>query len=105
MMRRSIAAVLCLMFCAVIFHTSALADAILSLGSRGDNVTKVQKRLIQYDYLDRSKKSDKLEFYNNNGAYVMSANGNMAFLTRLSYVNNVKEATAQIIENQKVVVN
>jgi len=54
MMRRSIAAVLCLMFCAVIFHTSALADAILSLGSRGDNVTKVQKRLIQYDYLDGS---------------------------------------------------
>ncbi|MBE5765954.1 MAG: spore cortex-lytic enzyme [Clostridiales bacterium] len=53
-MRRSIAAVLCLMFCAVIFHTSALADAILSLGSRGDNVTKVQKRLIQYDYLDGS---------------------------------------------------
>jgi len=54
MMRRSIAAVLCLMFCAVIVHTSALADAILSLGSRGDNVTKVQKRLIQYDYLDGS---------------------------------------------------
>ena len=54
MMRRSIAAVLCLMFCAVIFHTSALADAILSLGSRGDNVTKVQRRLIQYDYLGGS---------------------------------------------------
>ena len=54
MIRRSIAAVLCLMFCTVIFYTSALAEVVLSLGSRGDNVTKVQKRLIQYDYLDGS---------------------------------------------------
>jgi len=79
--------------------------SVYQTGINYDDITSKPELTIQYDYLDRSKKSDKLEFYNNNGAYVMSANGNMAFLTRLSYVNNVKEATAQIIENQKVVVN
>lgn len=31
---------------------SARAAVVLQLGDRGENVTKVQKRLIQYDYMD-----------------------------------------------------
>ena len=31
---------------------AAQAAVVLEVGSRGENVTKVQKRLIQYDYLD-----------------------------------------------------
>jgi len=33
---------------------AAQAAVVLEVGSRGENVTKVQKRLIQYDYLDGS---------------------------------------------------
>ncbi|HIS93958.1 MAG TPA: spore cortex-lytic enzyme [Candidatus Alectryocaccomicrobium excrementavium] len=35
-----------------LFGANAVAAVVLSIGSRGENVTKVQKRLIQYDYLD-----------------------------------------------------
>ncbi len=34
------------------FIHTAHADVVLEVGSRGSNVTKVQKRLIQYGYLD-----------------------------------------------------
>ena len=36
----------------LIFMEPALAAVVLDVGSRGSNVTKVQKRLIQYGYLD-----------------------------------------------------
>lgn len=36
----------------LIFIEPALAAVVLDVGSRGTNVTKVQKRLIQYGYLD-----------------------------------------------------
>ncbi len=59
---------------------------------------------IQYDYLDTDKEPDKLEFFDNGtGGYIMSRNGDMAFVTKVSYVNSVKDATAQIIQNQEVI--
>ena len=51
-MRRLLAGALCLVICLGLFGANALAAVVLSGGSRGENVTKVQKRLIQYDYLD-----------------------------------------------------
>ena len=51
-MRRLLAGALCLVICLGLFGANALAAVVLSVGSRGENVTKVQKRLIQYDYLD-----------------------------------------------------
>ncbi len=35
----------------LVFPAQANADIVLEVGSRGENVTKVQKRLIQYGYL------------------------------------------------------
>jgi len=51
MMKKILSAILALniLFCCLL---SAHAAAILEVGSRGDDVVKVQKRLIQYDYLD-----------------------------------------------------
>ena len=39
-------------FASLILWESAQAAVVLEIGSRGSNVTKVQKRLIQYGYLD-----------------------------------------------------
>lgn len=52
-MRKTVAlvAALCLLIACVL---PARAAVVLDIGSRGDNVTKVQKRLIQYDYLKGS---------------------------------------------------
>ena len=36
---------------ALIIGCTALAETVLEVGSRGNDVTKVQKRLIQFDYL------------------------------------------------------
>lgn len=36
----------------IAFPVNANADIVLEIGSRGENVTKVQRRLIQYGYLD-----------------------------------------------------
>ena len=47
MKKRTIIAVLC----ALALRCTALAETVLEVGSRGDDVTKVQKRLIQFDYL------------------------------------------------------
>ena len=47
MKKRTIIAVLC----ALALCCTALAEIVLEVGSRGDDVTKVQKRLIQFDYL------------------------------------------------------
>ena len=46
--------VLCALFALVYLCSSALPAhaAVLEVGSRGNDVVKVQKRLIQYDYLD-----------------------------------------------------
>ena len=43
---------LALLLTSIIFIQSAQAAVVLDIGSRGSNVTKVQKRLIQYGYLD-----------------------------------------------------
>ncbi len=52
MMRRVLAGTLCVALFMCLFGANAVAAVVLSIGSRGENVTKVQKRLIQYDYLD-----------------------------------------------------
>ena len=51
-MRRVLAGTLCVALLMGLFGANAVAAVVLSIGSRGENVTKVQKRLIQYDYLD-----------------------------------------------------
>lgn len=40
------------MLAMLLYPTMAQAATVLEVGSRGDDVVKVQKRLIQYDYLD-----------------------------------------------------
>lgn len=52
MMRRVLAGTLCVALFMGLFGANAVAAVVLSIGSRGENVTKVQKCLIQYDYLD-----------------------------------------------------
>ena len=52
MMRRFLAGTLCVALLMGLFGANAVAAVVLSIGSRGENETKVQKRLIQYDYLD-----------------------------------------------------
>ncbi|MBR3929635.1 MAG: spore cortex-lytic enzyme [Clostridia bacterium] len=41
----------CIFVFSLIIPARAKADVVLEIGSRGENVTKVQKRLIQYGYL------------------------------------------------------
>lgn len=61
---------------------------------------------IEYEYLDSSVKNDKLEFYDNGaGAYIMSYNGDMGYLTRVAYLNNVKDAVQMIIQNKEPITN
>ena len=43
---------ICLMLALMLVCMDARAAAVLEVGSRGDDVVKVQKRLIQYGYLD-----------------------------------------------------
>ena len=43
---------ICLLLALMLLCTDARAAAVLEVGSRGNDVVKVQKRLIQYDYLD-----------------------------------------------------
>ena len=50
-MKRILSAVLALL-CMWAMAIPANAAVVLEVGSRGENVVKVQKRLIQYDYLD-----------------------------------------------------
>lgn len=82
---------------------------LLSVYQTGVNTTAATgspMMTIQYEYLDSSKQTDKLEFYDNGaGAYIMSYNGNMGFLTRVAYLNSIKEATAMIIQNKEPVIN
>jgi len=47
MKRKAITAVII----ALLIGCAALAETVLEVGSRGNDVTKVQKRLIQFDYL------------------------------------------------------
>ena len=49
-MKRILCFLLALSF-ALMLPLNALAAAVLEVGSRGDNVTKVQKKLIQYGYM------------------------------------------------------
>ena len=53
-MKRFFSAMLILALLTAILPVSAQAATVLSVGSRGENVTKVQKRLIQYGYLSGS---------------------------------------------------
>lgn len=73
--RALFAAVLALILCC-----SAIAETILEVGSRGDDVVKVQKRLIQFDYLSgeadgrygEATRNAVIRFQKNNG---LSADG------------------------------
>lgn len=49
--RRTLAIVLALVFLTTLLPVSASAATVLEVGSRGDDVTKVQKKLIQYGYM------------------------------------------------------
>ena len=49
-MKRTVCFLLALCF-ALTLPLNALAAAVLEIGSRGENVTKVQKKLIQYGYM------------------------------------------------------
>lgn len=65
---------------ALILGCSAIAETILEVGSRGDDVVKVQKRLIQFDYLSgeadgrygEATRNAVIRFQKNNG---LSADG------------------------------
>lgn len=65
---------------ALILGCSAIAETILEVGSRGDDVVKVQKRLIQFDYLSgeadgrygEATRNAVIHFQKNNG---LSADG------------------------------
>lgn len=51
-MKKSLSFLIAVIFVfSIVFPAPANADIVLEVGSRGDNVTKVQKRLIQYGYL------------------------------------------------------
>lgn len=51
-MKKSLSLLVTFMFVlSIVFPSWARADIVLEIGSRGENVTKVQKRLIQYGYL------------------------------------------------------
>lgn len=49
--RRTLAIVLALVFLTTLLPVSASAATVLEVGSRGDDVAKVQKKLIQYGYM------------------------------------------------------
>lgn len=49
--RRTLTIVLALVFLTTLLPVSASAATVLEVGSRGDDVTKVQKKLIQYGYM------------------------------------------------------
>lgn len=51
MTRRLTALVLAMMLLTALLMPPALAATVLEVGSRGDDVTKVQKKLIQYGYM------------------------------------------------------
>ena len=51
-MKRHIAILMILSLACLVLPQQALAATMLEVGSRGENVTKVQKRLIQYGYLE-----------------------------------------------------
>lgn len=53
-MKRFLALILAVLFVAAVMPVQALAATVLEVGSRGDDVTKVQKRLIQYGYMSGS---------------------------------------------------
>lgn len=60
---------------ALILCCSAIAETVLEVGSRGDDVVKVQKRLIQFDYLSgeadgrygEATRNAVIRFQKNNG--------------------------------------
>ncbi|MBQ4619434.1 MAG: spore cortex-lytic enzyme [Clostridia bacterium] len=54
-MKKAVCIFIVIMFTfSVVCPVSARADIVLEIGSKGENVTKVQKRLIQYGYLSGS---------------------------------------------------
>lgn len=54
-MKKAVCILIAIMFTfSVVCPVSARADIVLEIGSKGENVTKVQKRLIQYGYLSGS---------------------------------------------------
>ena len=53
-MKRFLALILAVLFVAAVMPVQALAATVQEVGSRGDDVTKVQKRLIQYGYMSGS---------------------------------------------------
>ncbi len=53
-MKRSLAALLALVFLTALIPQTALAATVLQVGSRGANVTKVQQKLISWGYMSES---------------------------------------------------
>lgn len=72
-------------------------------GSNDKTPSGTPKLTIQYDYIDSSKKSDKLELFDSGtGAIIIRCNGEANFLTRLSYVNRVIQSTDLLLQNKEI---
>ncbi len=84
-------------------------QVLLSITQAGLNTKKVSGSpvmTLQYDYHDSSRKSDKLEYYDNGaGAIIISLNGDANFTARYSTVKKAMEDTLLIIQNKEVDAN
>ena len=84
-------------------------QVLLGIYQAGLNTKKVSGSpvmTLQYDYHDSSRKSDKLEYYDNGaGAIIISLNGNANFTARYSTVKKAMEDTLLIIQNKEVDAN
>lgn len=81
----------------------------LSLTQSGINTKPVSGSpilTVQYEYADSSRKTDKLEFFDNGeGAVVIRHNGEANFLTKYSLINRIKKNTLLIIQNKEIDAN
>ncbi len=84
-------------------------QVLLSITQAGLNNKKVSGTPImtlQYDYHDSSRKSDKLEYYDNGaGAITIALNGEANFTARYSTVKKAMEDTLLISQNKEVIAN
>ena len=82
---------------------------LLSLTQSGINEKPVSGSpilTVQYEYIDSSRKTDKLEFFDNGeGAVIIRRNGEPDFLTKYSLINRIKSNTALIIQNKEIDAN
>lgn len=82
---------------------------LLSMTQSGINKEKPKGTPIMtltFEYTDRSRKADKLSYYEgSSGAVIIEYNGEANFLTKYSLINRVKQNTALIIQNKEIDAN